>query len=80
MATRYNKDKYAQIKGLKNEPLSNLAANSKKRKVGEEKGETVVLPTTTLGHSHNMITDGELKGLSSIPSHELFNCHIHKLV
>lgn len=119
MTTRYSKEKYACIRGLKNEPLSNLAVNSKKRKLAEEKGETAALPsiqialssptpslevtvftppttrskgkgkagmsvwddpTTTLGRAHNVITNNELKGLSSIPSHELVNRHIHKLV
>nr|POF16088.1 hypothetical protein CFP56_15579 [Quercus suber] len=28
-------------------------------------------PATTLGRAHNVITNDELKGLSSIPSHEL---------
>lgn len=37
-------------------------------------------PTTALGRAHNVVTDDELKGLSSIPSHELLNHHIHKLV
>ena len=37
-------------------------------------------PTTALGRAHNVITDDELKGLSSIPSHELVSWHIHKLV
>nr|POF14707.1 hypothetical protein CFP56_34191 [Quercus suber] len=37
-------------------------------------------PVTTLGHAHNVITSDELKGLSSVPSHELVNRHIHKLV
>nr|POE70109.1 hypothetical protein CFP56_23659 [Quercus suber] len=33
-----------------------------------------------LGRAHNVITDDELRGISSIPSHELVNRHIHKLV
>ena len=37
-------------------------------------------PATTLGRAHNVITNNELKSLSSIPSHELVNRHIHKLV
>ena len=37
-------------------------------------------PATALGHPHNVITNDELKGLSSIPSHELVSRHIHKLV
>ena len=37
-------------------------------------------PTTALGYAHNVITNDELKGLLSIPSHELVSRHIHKLV
>ena len=37
-------------------------------------------PATALGHAHNVITNNELKSLLSIPSHELINRHIHKLV
>lgn len=119
MATRYSKEKYARIRGLKNEPLSKLATDSKKRKLGEENGETATLPpiqitpssstpslevttftplttpskgkgkagrsvwddlVTTLGRAYNVIIDDELKGLSSIASHELVSRHIHKLV
>ena len=119
MATRYSKEKYDCIKNLKNEPLSNLTADSKKRKLSDEKFETAALPpvhtapssptpsleviaftppttcakgkgkigrsiwdnlATAMGRAHNVITDGELKGLSSIPFHELVNHHIHKLV
>ena len=35
---------------------------------------------TAIGHAYNVITDDELKGWLSIPSHELVSCHIHKLV
>ncbi|KAL0001439.1 hypothetical protein SO802_015220 [Lithocarpus litseifolius] len=110
MATRYSKDKYAHVKGMKNEPLSQLAVETKKRKLNEEKGETTTSPiictvpssptpslkmmtfspptihskgkskigkriwedpATTLGRAHNVVTNEELKGLSSIPSHKL---------
>ena len=37
-------------------------------------------PATALGLAYNVITSDELKGLSSIPSHELISRHIHKLV
>nr|POE61489.1 hypothetical protein CFP56_46519 [Quercus suber] len=37
-------------------------------------------PATALGCAHNVITNDELKSLSSIPSHELVSQHIHKLV
>ena len=40
MATRYSKDKYARVKGLKNEPVSHLTLESKKRKLDEGKDET----------------------------------------
>ena len=118
MATRYSKEKYDCINNLKNEPLSNLTANLKKRKLSDEKVETAALlpihtapssptpsleviaftPTTcakgkgkigrsvwddlatAMGCAHNVITDDELKGLSSIPFHELVSHHIHKLV
>ena len=48
-----------------------------KGKVGKSISED---PSTALEWAHNVITDNELKGLSSIPSHELVSCHIHKLV
>ena len=35
---------------------------------------------TAMGRAHNIITNNELKGLLSIPSHELISRHIHKLV
>ena len=107
MATRNNKEKCARIKGMKNELLSQLFANTKRRKLHEDKGKTVVslsiptipscptpylevmaiTPLTTrskkeeegksvlddlviaLGRAHNVITDDELKCLTSIPSH-----------
>ena len=119
MATRYSKEKYAHIKGMKNEPLSQLAIDSKKQKLNDEKGDTVVPllvqtipssltpslevtafippitcskgkgkvgrsiwdnPATALRRAHNVVTDDELKGLASVPSHELVSRHIHKLV
>ena len=44
LATRYSKDKYAHVKGMKNEPLSQLAIETKKRKLNKEKGETTTSP------------------------------------
>lgn len=37
-------------------------------------------PAIALRQAHNVVTDDKLKGLSSIPSHELVSYHIHKLV
>ena len=48
-----------------------------KSKVGKSVWED---PTTTFGRAHNVVTDDKLRGLLSIPSHELVSCHIHKLV
>ena len=48
-----------------------------KAKIGKSVWED---PATALGRAHNVITNDELKGLSSVPSHELVNRHIHKLV
>ena len=42
MATRNNKEKCAHIKGMKNELLSQLVVNTKRRKLHEDKGKTVV--------------------------------------
>lgn len=44
MATKYSKDKYTHVKGMKNEPLSQLAVNTKKRKLNEKKSETIISP------------------------------------
>uniref|UniRef100_A0A7N2RB25 Pentatricopeptide repeat-containing protein n=1 Tax=Quercus lobata TaxID=97700 RepID=A0A7N2RB25_QUELO len=43
MAIRYNKDKYARFRNLKNEPLSLITPRSKKRKLDEGKDETPAL-------------------------------------
>ena len=119
MATWYSKHKYARVKSLKNEPLSQLTPGSKKCKIDEGKDGTPAplslfgtlsspIPSfemmtltplttcskgkgkvgksvcedlaTTFGLAHNVIIDDELKGLLSIPSHELVSRHIHKLV
>nr|POE83049.1 hypothetical protein CFP56_18538 [Quercus suber] len=51
------------------------------RKGKEKKGEGIwVDPATTLAQVHNVISDDELKVLSSVPSHELVSRHVHKLM
>ena len=37
-------------------------------------------PAIALGGTPNVVIDNELRGLLSIPSHELVSCHIHKMV
>ena len=48
-----------------------------KGKVGKSACED---PSMVLGRAHNVITNDELRGLLSIPSHELVSRYIHKLV
>ena len=43
MATRYNKDKYAHVKSLKNECLSLITPRLKKRRLDEGKDKTPTL-------------------------------------
>ena len=51
--------------------------SKRKAKFGKSVWDDLV---TTLGQAYNVITDDELKGLSSISSHKLVNRHIRKLV
>ena len=51
--------------------------SKRKAKVGKSVWDELA---TALGRAHNAITDDELKGLSSISSHELVSPYIHKLV
>lgn len=55
-------------------PITRLKGKSK---VGKSMWDDLVI---ALGGAHKVITDDKLKGLTSIPSHELVSCHIHKLV
>nr|POF05329.1 hypothetical protein CFP56_37634 [Quercus suber] len=42
MATRYSMEKYARIRGMKNETLSQLTADLKRRKLYNEKGDAAI--------------------------------------
>lgn len=53
------------------------AYSKEESKIGKSVWEDLA---TALGRAHNVVTNEELKGLSSIPSHELVSRHIHKLV
>ena len=33
-----------------------------------------------IDRAHELLTLGEMKEISSIPSHEIVSCHVHKLV
>lgn len=56
MATKYSKEKFARIKGMKNEPLSHLDADSKKRKFSDKKGDTIVLSSMQIAPSSPTMT------------------------
>nr|POE85055.1 hypothetical protein CFP56_40540 [Quercus suber] len=68
MATRYSKEKYAHIKNLKNEPLSNLTVDSKKRKLGDEKSEAIALPPIHIAPS-SPTPSLEVTGFSPLTIH-----------
>ena len=54
-----------------------ITRSKEKSKIGKSLWED---PATALGRAYKVITNDNLKGLTSIPSHELVSCHIHKLV
>ena len=35
---------------------------------------------TTMDRANELLTPGEMKEISNIPSHEMVSCHVHKLV
>lgn len=49
----------------------------KKTKIGPDVWEDI---RTTVGRAHNVVISEELKSLSTVPSHELVNHYMHKLV
>ena len=57
-----------------------------KKAHGSDKGKSKVDSniwddaTIAMGRAHNVVTLEELKGLNSIPSHELVSRHVHKLI
>ena len=65
--------------------VEEVARPSKKQKVvnkGKEKvGSSVWSDAeTTMDHANELFTPGEMKEISSVPSHEMVSRHIHKLV
>ena len=63
---------------LPSSAVAPLITRSKgKGKVGKSVWEDSAI---AVGQSHNVITDEELRGLSTVPFHELVSRHIHKLV
>lgn len=126
IATRFSKDNYARVKEKRNEPLSLISIETKKRHVEKstidapttalvsssvpgptklrdllptlsleeltprpnilDKGKTKIGldvwedTATAVGRAHNVVISEELKSLSTVPSHELVNHYMHKLV
>ena len=65
--------------------LSEITHHQKKHKSGDKGKDKVgasVLEdaATALGRVRNIVTPNDLKELSRVPSHEIVNSHIHKLV
>ena len=59
MATRYSKDKYGHIKNLKNELLANLTFDLKKRKLNDEKVDTIALPPVHTTSFSNLVSGSD---------------------
>ena len=65
--------------------IEEITPHHKKRKTGE-KGKKKVGANiwgdakTALTHANDLITPDELKEIAGIPSHEMVNRHVHKLV
>ena len=59
-------------------PLKKQKVESKgKEKVGSSVWSDV---EAAMDHANELLTPGEMKEISSIPSHEMVSCHVHKLV
>ena len=59
-------------------PLKKLKVGSKgKEKVGSSIWSDA---EATMDCTNELLTPGEMKEISSIPSHEMVSCHVHKLV
>ena len=65
--------------------IEEVARPLKKQKVGikgkEKVGSSVWSNAeAAMDYANELLTPGEMKEISSIPSHEMVSCHVHKLV
>ena len=65
--------------------IEEVARSLKKQKVGikgkEKVGSSVWSNAeAAMDYANELLTPGEMKEISSIPSHEMVSCHVHKLV
>ena len=65
--------------------IEELAHPLKKQKVGskgkEKVGSSIWYDAeAAMDHANELLTPGEMKEISSIPSHEMVSRHVHKLV
>ena len=65
--------------------VKEVARPLKKQKVGSKRKEKVGSSVwsdaeATMDHANELLTPGEMKEISSIPSHEMVSRHVHKLV
>ena len=65
--------------------VEEVARPLKKQKVGSKGKEKIGSSVwsdaeAAMDHANELLTHGEMKEISSIPSHEMVSCHVHKLV
>ena len=65
--------------------VEEVARPLKKQKVGSKGKEKIGSSVwsdaeVAMDHANELLTHGEMKEISSIPSHEMVSCHVHKLV
>ena len=75
-------DNQAALPGVS---IEEVAHPLKKQKVGSKGKEKVGSNVwsdaeAAMDHAHELFTSGEMKEISSIPSHEMVSRHVHKLV
>ena len=92
MTSKFNKEMYKKIKEKKNEPLSSIGQKklrfTDKEREKEKEKEMVEKVGSSIWSDAEAVVDrvnefftlGEMKEISSTPSHEMVNRHVHKLV
>ena len=65
--------------------IEEITLRTKKRKLGDKGKDKVGASVwadakTTLAQANEVVTPEELKEISSVPSHEMVNHHVHKLI
>ena len=92
MTSKFSKEMYKKIKEKKNEPLSSIGQKKmrftdkerekeKEKEMVEKVGSSVWSDAeAVVDRVNEFFTLGEMKEISSTPSHEMVNHHVHKLM